>query len=61
VERLAPIASAADVYFGYKAITGCVKVQTTLFPAKVKFENGKNKCNLAFQKATGNWKIEYSE
>jgi hypothetical protein len=59
VEHLAPVA-AADVYFGYKAQTGSVKVQTTLYPAKLKFEDGKNICKLTLQKNAGNWLVEYS-
>ncbi|KAM6503822.1 hypothetical protein JOM56_000765 [Amanita muscaria] len=59
VEHLEPVA-AADVYFGYKAQTGSVKVQTILYPAKLVFEGGKNNCKITLQKTSGDWKIEYS-
>ena len=60
MEHLAPVA-AADVFFGLKAQTGSVKVQTILYPAKLIFENGKNKATLKLNKSAGNFDIEYSE
>ena len=53
--------AAADVYFGFKAQTGSVRVKTTLYSAKLKFENGKNKATLTLNKKAGKFDIVYAE